>query len=705
MSEDLLLEIGTEELPAGAVEPALAQLAQGLGERLAEAHLAHGAITTYGTPRRLAVRAAAVAARSPDSVRQALGPSVKAAFGADGAPTKAAVKFAESQGVAVEALRRVETAKGSYLAVERSEPGQPASALLPPLLQALVHAVSFKKAMRWGDVEQTFARPVQWILALHGSEVMPVVFADVRSGRVTHGHRFLSPGPISLRTAGEYLPALERAHVIADVANRRERIRAGVESLAHAVGARVLADPSLLDQVTELVEWPAPVLGSFEARHLDLPNEVLVEEMRSHQRYFSLVDAQGRLVPHFVAVSGTPVHDPALSRGGYERVLRSRLSDGRFFFDQDRKVRLVDRVPALERVVWQGKLGSYAEKVARIRPLAVHLATAAGLGGLREQVDRAALLAKADLTTGMVGEFPELQGIMGREYARASGEPEAVARAIAGHYLPRGASDPVPDEDPGSLVGIADRLDTLAGLFALGKLPTASTDPFGLRRACLGVIRIILGRGYRLSLSAAIDAALGAGRAPAGIAAKLGLSEERAAAVRGELLEFFRGRLKALWADDARADVVDAVLAAGFDDLRSTRARLEAFAQVVGASDFAPLAIAFKRVANIVEKQGSDVAAARVDASVFQDPSEGALSEAAGRAAAEVRRALEAEDAPRALAAARALKGPVDAFFERVLVMTDDRRVRDNRVRLLREVAQVFAPLADMSRIQAEGGR
>src|SRR5262249_49661228 len=242
-------------------------------------------------------------------------------------------------------------------------------------------------------------------------EVVPVVFADVRSGRVTYGHRFLSPGPISLRTPGDYLPALERAHVIADVANRRERIRAGVESLAHGVGARVLADPALLDQVTELVEWPAPVLGSFEARHLDLPTEVLVEEMRSHQRYFSLVDAQGRLVPHFVAVSGTPVHDPALSRRGYERVLRSRLSDGRFFFDQDRKGRLVDRVPALERVVWQGKLGSYAEKVARIRPLAVHLATAAGLGGLREQVDRAALLAKADLTTGMVGEFPELQGI------------------------------------------------------------------------------------------------------------------------------------------------------------------------------------------------------------------------------------------------------------------------------------------------------
>ena len=698
MSADLLFEIGTEELPAGEVEPAVEQLRAGVLSGLDSDRLAHGEARTFATPRRLAVVVEAVAERSPDATRQALGPPVKAAFGPDGTPTKAATKFAEAQGVAVHALRRVQTPKGEYLAAEVTETGRPASALLPGLLGAAVHAIQFKKSMRWGDVEQTFARPVQWLLALHGQEVVPVVFADVKSGRMTEGHRFLSPGPHPVARPSDYPGLLERAHVLADVARRKERIRSEVAEAARRVGGRIGEDEALLDQVTQLVEWPTAVLGSFEERHLDLPPEVLVQEMTSHQRYFPVLDAAGKLLPRFVAISNTPVKDPALSRRGYERVLRSRLTDGRFFFDEDRKVTLASRVPALERVVWQGKLGSYAEKVGRMRFLAAALTRAVGRPELLEVVDRAALLAKADLTTGMVGEFPELQGIMGREYALASGEPPAVAQAIADHYLPRGASDPVPADDPGALVGMADRLDTLAGLFALGKPPTASADPFGLRRACLGVVHLVLGRGYRLSLDAAVDQAL------EGVGKKLGLGAAPLADARAQLLEFFRGRLRALWADRARADVVEAVLAAGFDDLRQARARLDAFAQVVGAPDFTPLAIAFKRAVNIVEKQGRDVSPEAADPRLFQDPSETALSEAARKASTEVHRALASENAPAALAAARALKGPVDAFFEKVLVMTDDRPVRENRIRLLREVAQVFAPLADLARIQAEAG-
>jgi glycyl-tRNA synthetase beta chain len=496
----------------------------------------------------------------------------------------------------------------------------------------------------------------------------------------------------------DYPSLLERAQVLADVARRKERIRTEAAQAARTVGGRIREDEALLDQVTELVEWPTAVLGTFEERHLDLPSEVLVQEMTSHQRYFPVLDAAGKLLPRFVAISNTPVKDPALSRRGYERVLRSRLTDGRFFFDEDRKVPLAARVPALERVVWQGKLGSYAEKVGRIRLLAAALTRAVGRPELLEVVDRAAFLAKADLTTGMVGEFPELQGIMGREYALASGEPPAVAQAIADHYLPRGASDPVPADDPGALVGMADRLDTLAGLFALGKPPTASADPFGLRRACLGVVHLVLGRGYRLSLDAAVDQALD------GVGKKLGLGAAPRAEAKSQLLEFFRGRLRALWADRARGDVVEAVLAAGFDDLLLARARLDAFAQIVGAPDFTPLAIAFKRVANIVEKQGRDVSPEPADPRLFQEPSEKELARAAREASAEVHRALGAEDAPAALAAARALKGPVDVFFDKVLVMTDDRPVRENRVRLLREVARVFAPLADFSRIQSETG-
>ena len=698
MSEALLFEVGTEELPAGEVQPAVEQLRAGVLSGLDAARLAHGEARTFATPRRLTVVVEAVVGRSPDATRQALGPPVKAAFGPDGTPTKAATKFAEAQGVSVQALRRVQTPKGEYLAAEVTETGRAASALLPGLLGAAVHGIQFKKSMRWGDVEQTFARPVQWLLALHGQEVVPVVFADVKSGRMTLGHRFLSPGPHPVAHPRDYPALLERAHVQADVARRKERIRSEAVEAARKVGGRIREDEALLDQVTQLVEWPTAVLGSFEERHLDLPPEVLVQEMTSHQRYFPVLDAAGKLMPRFVAVSNTPVADPALSRRGYERVLRSRLTDGRFFFDEDRKVPLAARVPALERVVWQGKLGSYAEKVGRIRLLAAALTRAVGRPELLEVVDRAAFLAKADLTTGMVGEFPELQGVMGREYALASGEPPAVAQAIADHYLPRGASDPVPADDPGALVGMADRLDTLAGLFALGKPPTASADPFGLRRACLGVVHLVLGRGYRLSLDAAVEQALD------GVGKKLGFGAAPRAEAKSQLLDFFRGRLRALWGDRARGDVVEAVLAAGFDDLRLARARLDAFAQVVGAPDFTPLAIAFKRVANIVEKQGRDVSPEPADPRLFQEPPEKELARAAREASTEVHRALAAEDAPAALAAARALKGPVDVFFDKVLVMTDDRPVRENRVRLLREVAKVFAPLADLSRIQAETG-
>jgi glycyl-tRNA synthetase beta chain len=680
------------------VEPALEQLAAAISEQLEAARLQHGPLHTYGTPRRLAVRVESVAQRSPDTVRQVLGPPVKAAFATDGSPTRAAERFAASQATTVSALQRVQTAKGEYLAVEVAEPGQPARGLLPPLLHAAAHALTFKKSMRWGDVEQSFARPVQWLLALHGGEVLPVVYGDVQSDRFTRGHRFLAPQPLPLAHPREYLPALEGAQVVADIAARKHQLRAALDRAAAQAGGQLLEDRELLDEVTELVEWPIPVVGSFDSRHLELPPEVLVQEMKSHQRYFSVVDGSGRLLPRFIAVSNTPVRDEALSRRGYERVLQARLTDGRFFFDEDRKMPLAARLPALERVVWQGKLGSYADKVARIRQLAASLTRAVGRPELLEVVDRAALLAKADLTSGMVGEFPELQGIMGREYARSSGEPEGVARAIADHYLPRGAADPVPDDDPGALVGLADRLDTLAGLFALGKPPTASADPFGLRRACLGVIRIILGRGYRLSLGAALDQALEL------VGRKLGASSAALAEPRAQLLEFFRGRLRALWGEEARGDVVEAVLAAGFDDLRSTEARLQAFRRVVGAPDFLPLAIAFKRVANIVEKQGRDVHPEAVNPGLFQDASEKALYQSARTASAAVHAALGKEDAGAALAAARGLKGPVDLFFEKVLVMTDDRPLRENRVRLLREVAQVFAPLADMSRIHTEGG-
>ncbi len=696
MAEDLLLEIGTEELPASFVVPALEELQRSLAERLAGARLTHGTMRPSGTPRRLAVLVEAVAERSPDVRRQVLGPPVKAAFAPGGAPTRAAEKFAEGHRRSVTDLQRVQTPKGEYLAVDVEEVGKPAAELLPQALFEVVHGLTFRKSMRWGDVEQSFARPVQWLVALHGAAVLPVVFGDVRSGRETHGHRFLAPAPIVLAHAREYGAALERAHVVADVSQRRSRLHRGVQQAAAQAGGTLLEDEGLLDEVTQLVELPCPVAGSFEERHLDLPAEVLVQEMRAHQRYFSVVDAKGKLLPRFVAVSNTPVRDEALSRRGYERVLGARLTDGRFFFDQDRTTPLAARIPELARVVWQGQLGSYGEKVERIRSLAAWLAREAGLERLLATVDRAALLAKADLVTGMVGEFPELQGVMGREYALASGEPSAVALAIAEHYLPRGPTDPLPTEDPGALVGLADRLDTLAGLFALRKQPSASADPFGLRRACLGAIRLVLGRGFRLHLGRALDEAL---RPLASKLPKANLGEART-----ELLEFFRGRLRAMWTESVRADVVEAVLSVGFDDLRGTQARVQALAALVQTPEFLPLAESVKRAVNIIEKQGSDIQGNVPEEALFEQPAERALYQQAQAAGARVAAALAAEDVQGALAAAAVLRGPVATFFEEVRVMADDRAVRENRVRLLRAVADVFAPLADFGRIQVDAG-
>ncbi|HEX8705282.1 MAG TPA: glycine--tRNA ligase subunit beta, partial [Myxococcaceae bacterium] len=669
MARDLLLEIGAEEIPASFILPALEDLKRVLTERMAAARLKHGELRTYGTPRRLAVWVKDIADSGEDVTSEKLGPSVKAAFDKDGKPTVAATKFAESLKIPVSELGRTQTPKGEYLAAKVQEKGRPAPDILAEALHAAVHGINFRKSMRWGDVDMAFARPVQWLVALLGSAVLPVVFGDVKSGRTTYGHRFLSPGPVELKNPADYEAALEKVHVVPDVAKRRTLLLEKVKAAAKGTGGQLLEDESLVDQVTNLVELPSPVVGSFDERHLDLPAEVLVQEMKSHQRYFSLTDAQGKLLPRFIAVSNTPVKDEKLSLRGYERVLRSRLADGRFFFDEDRKAPLETRVEKLARVVWQGQLGSYAEKVERFRGLAVFLAEQTGRAGHRSTIERAATLAKADLVTGMVGEFPELQGVMGREYARAGGEPEAVALAIFEHYLPRNANDSLPTQDPGALIGLADRLDTLCGIFAIGKGPTGAADPFGLRRACLAVINIVLERGYRFSLSAAVDQALKL------LDPKIANLKRKPgeAAPREQTLDFFRGRLKSLWSESYRTDVVEAVLAVGFDDMVAARKRLEALSGLVGRADFTPLAVAFKRVVNIVEKQGKDVAKGQTNPDKFRDEPERNLHTAFTQARGKVAEYLKTDDFSGALKEITGLKPAVDTFFDKVTVMADDK--------------------------------
>lgn len=690
MSKDLLLEIGTEELPASFVMPALEEMKEQFVQKAAEARLAHGEVRVYGTPRRLALLVKGVAEAQPDFSSEVMGPLVKVALNPDGTATKVGEKWAAGQGITVDQAQKKETPAGAKLCFLKSEKGQPAAKILPGMLQALVAGFHFKKSMRWGWEEPSFARPVQWIAALLGGEVLEFAYADVKTGAMSQGHRFLSKEPVRLTGPDQYLEAMRAAHVIADPVERKAMVLKAAQDAATVNGGKLLQDAALLDTVTFLVEHPTAVLGSFDKEYLDLPPEVLVSEAKGHQKYFSVVDTKGALLPNFVAVSNTPVKDPAVSRAGYERVLRARLSDARFFFSEDKKRKLEDRVDELKRVTFQQKLGTSYEKMERFRALAGWLVKQLGKGALEAAVARAAYLCKADLVTGMVGEFPELQGVMGREYTSGVEAPE-VSLAIFEHYLPRGASDTLPTQDPGAIVGIADRLDTIVGIIGIGRAPTGAADPFALRRACLGVINITLGRLYRFSLGAAVDQAL----------ELLGDKVADKAKVRAQVLDFFRERLKNLWADHARKDVVEAVLSAGFDDVVDAEDRLKAMAAIVGRPDFEPLAAAFKRVVNIIEKQAKDVQGATVDPALLSEDAEKALFQAFEASRGRVEASVKGHDFPAALNEIATLKPAVDSFFDKVRVLADDAKVKQNRVALLGSIGRLFSGIADFSKIQA----
>jgi glycyl-tRNA synthetase beta chain len=691
---DILFEIGAEEIPAGMVPPALRQLEADLARALDEARLSHGEVRAVGTPRRLAVWARDVAPRQSDARSEALGPPVAQAYDAVGNPTQAAVGFARSQGVEVSALERVQTPKGERVAVRKIEKGRPAAAVLPGLLERLVAGLRFRKAMRsrWDDT--TFARPVRWLLALHGGRPLRVRFGEVVSGAVTYGHRFVSPRAI--RPGGkpeDYVARLRRAGVIVDPAERRAMIAREVEGAARKAGGRVRPDEALLDQVTFLVEHPTAVAGSFDRSTLDLPPEVVVSEMRNHQRYFAVVDRAGALKNKFVAVSGTPVKRREVARHGFERVLRARLADARFFFEEDGKRRLRDRIEDLGRRTYQARLGSELDRVHRIGAVATAVARALGKESLTSDLLEVSRLCKTDLTTGMVGEFPELQGIMGAHYARREGLKPEVADAVEDHYRPVGAAEEMPRNDLGAIVGLADRLHALVGILGVGEKATGAADPFGLRRSAIGILRILLARGYRLSLAAAVEHALDA-------LAGVKLASDRAV-VAAQVLDFLRGRLRALWGEEFDADLVEAVLSAGHDDVVDARQRLEALAQAKRRPDFVPLAVAFKRVANIREKAG-DSGGARVDPVLLREGAESQLLAEVERVEREAAELRARRDFPAVLRAVASLKPSVDRFFDEVLVMADQRELRANRLALMKRVSDLFADVADFRKIQAE---
>lgn len=685
----LLFEIGTEEIPAGYIEPALAALRSLMADRLTEARLDHGDIRTAGTPRRLAVIVADLAERQRSLTSEILGPPRRVAYDADGRPTVPAVKFAEKVGVPVERLRVAATPKGEYLSARVTERGRPAAVCLRTILPAVVAAVPFPKSMRWADLTATFARPIVSILALLGTT--PVVFeaAGVRSGRTTFGHRFMAPGRVRIPEPAAYGEALRTAWVIVDPVERRDAIVAGVDRCAASVGGRVLADDDLLGVVTNLVEYPAPVVGRFAPEYLEVPREVLITAMREHQKYFAVVDADGRLMPHFVAVNNTPATDMAVVARGHERVLRARLEDARFFFRTDRDTPLETMADKLRSVLFQAQLGSVHDKVERVEQLARGLALRwGGSPDLEPTVGRAARLCKADLVSHMVGEFPKLQGTMGRVYALQQGEPEPVATAIEEHYRPVAAGAELPGTEAGAVLAVADKLDTLCGCFRAGLIPTGAADPYALRRQAIGVLQILRTRAVRIAVAEMIAESL----------ARYGAVDGDAAAKVGAFLE---SRLAHLMSEEGLdKDTVAAVLGAGLGDVPSAWHKAEALQRLRAKPDFEPIAAAFKRVVNIIRKSG-DSAAGGVRESLLAHPSEAGLLAAHRSVEAAVRDDLAAGGYDQALARVATLGAPVDAFFQDVMVMVEDAEVRRNRLALLARVAGLFDTVADFSKLSA----
>ena len=706
---DFLVEIGAEEMPPKSLAALGEAFRDGLVAGLEAVGLSHAATRAYFTPRRLAVIVPKLLDRQPEQRIERRGPPVSAAFDGAGRPTRAAKAFAESCGVGVDTLTRIKDAKGEFLFCRTTRAGEPAAKLLPGIVQAALDGLPIARRMRWGDGTAEFVRPVHWVVMLHGDAVVPGEILGIAAGRMTRGHRFHTKKPIALRSPGGYLAALEKGFVRADFEARRERIRAGVVAAAEAEGGTAILDPAVLDEVTALTEWPVPIAGHFEARFLELPPEVLVATLEDHQRYFPVRAADGGLSPRFIAVANLESRDPSEVRAGNERVVRPRLADAAFFYAADRKATLASRRDALAAVTFQAQLGTLADKTARVTALAGQIARVAGRDEVAAQ--RAAELAKCDLLTAMVGEFPELQGIMGRYYALADREPGEVAAAIAEQYLPRFAGDALPATGAGLALAVADKLDTLVGIFAIGQKPTGTKDPYGLRRAALGVLRILIETGIALDLRELIRSALDSvaadlarlankGTIPIS-AAEMGNVPLFADSLADDIYDYMMERLRA-WYLEGGATVTTEM----FDAVLDTRPaspldfdnRLRALAGFLQLPDAAGLTAANKRIANILRKAGEQPSP-RVDPGLLTDPHERALAADVEALRLDVERLVTARRYADALARLASLRGSVDAFFDHVLVMADDVRVRANRLALLAALSRLFLHIANLSRL------
>jgi glycyl-tRNA synthetase beta chain len=685
--KELLFEIGTEEIPSVYMPDALRDLGEVADRLLREARLSFKRIRTLGTPRRLTLHVQGLAEKQTDEVREVVGPPKAAAYDKEGKPTAAALGFARAQGLAAEHLKIRATERGDYVVAVKKTKGAKTTDVLPALLPRAITSLTFPKSMRWGDRNIRFVRPIRWLLAVYGGKAVEFEIEGVTSGTITYGHRFLAPKPIQVRNFQEYLKKLEKGFVIVDQDRRRELVKQLVTKAAAQVGGQAVIEPDLLEQVTHLVEYPTLVRGGFPEEYLSLPRELIITPMRKHQRYFPVVDKKGRLLPHFVAVSNMKTRNMDVVRVGNERVLRARLADADFYFREDqKKLPLEKLVPRLGHILFQERLGTLLDKTNRITELAGFMAKALD-PALEEQARRAATLCKADLASGMIREFTELQGTMGRYYAEMSGEKGEVAVGIEEHYLPRFAGDALPKTKAGALVGVADRLDSIAGCFGIGLIPTGSEDPYALRRAAMGFILTLAGQGLSVSLPALTQKALE-------------LLRDRISRPQGEalsdILGFLRVRCEGIMVDRGiPADVATAVLHASFDDVPRAFQRAQALAKAKKDPDFASLAVAFKRVANILPPDF----AGGVDEGRLQEEAERVLHRQVRTLQEEVSRLTDRGDYEAALRKIATLRPAVDRFFDDVLVMVEDASIRANRFGLLAETASLFNRIADFRQI------
>jgi len=713
---DFLLEIGTEEIPARMIDSAWTEMAKRLSDLLLRESLWNAepspGMTGIGfleeaTPRRLALVVPGVMPSQPDVTEQITGPSFKVGF-KDGKPTPAAEAFAKKAGVDVTQLEKVTNPKGEYLAATVTRKGRKAAEILAEALPKEVAGIYWAKNMYWrAGKPERFVRPVRWIVALLGGEVIPLEFAGIRAGKHSRGHRILGPAQVEIKSPAQYVETLQKAHVEIAGADRIHKVRKALDAATRTVpGARWREDAELLKTVVNLTEWPSAILGNFDKQYLSLPEEVLVTVMRDHQKYFAVEDAAGKLAPHFLAVLNTDGDPDGLIRHGNERVLRARFNDARFFWDTDQKTPLVNRVEMLKAVTFQKDLGSYAAKADRMAALAVKLSemlekSGQGLDG--NAVQQAARLAKTDLTAELVKEFTELQGVVGGLYAKAQGLPESVATAIYDQYKPESTEDSAPRTLEGAVLSIADKADSIVGMFALGLVPSGSKDPFALRRQANGIVKTIVEHKLPLNL-AKIMADARSGYQGSEAEKKFTLSGQAyVEAVRG----FFRERLEFYLRDvlGLAYDVVNATLAAGVDDVVDAVARAEAVARVRPSSDFESISVAFKRMKNILRQaaETKKVVAEPFNPSALKDAEEKKLAEAVPQVAKKVKELSASRQYESALIEISRLRPSIDAFFDKVMVMVEDEDLRAQRLGLLHTLVKEFSSIADFSEIVTAG--